>query len=593
MKEKWVLKNKKADFEAIMKKHGISECLTRLLVNRGLTEEEDIAAYLKPEYERICSPLLMKDLREACGILEDKIDKALPIRIVGDYDVDGVASTYILFQALTLCGARVDYEIPDRIKDGYGINEQIIDAAYEDGVDTILTCDNGIAAAEQIAKAKKLGMTVIVTDHHDIPFVMEAEKKRYVLPAADAVVNPKQEDCGYPFKQLCGAAVAYKLMETLYERKKVPEEKLIPLREAVAIATVCDVMELTGENRILVKKGLELLRKTKNLGLKALLEKNGIAVENLSAYHLGFVIGPCLNAGGRLDTAKKGLRLLLAETREEAEKQAEELKNLNDLRKQMTEEGFINAVDMIESTPLNQDKVLVVHLPDCHESLAGIIAGRLRERYNKPAIVLTDAHDMVKGSGRSIEKYNMHEELTRCKEYLVKFGGHPMAAGMTLAPSSVNPLRRSLNANTTLTEEDLTPKVVIDVVLPLGHISEELVEELNLLEPFGKGNEKPLFADRSLQILKLAVLGKNRNVIKLLVKNQYGKEMDAMYFGDTSSFLSSLEKACGKDELDKAFQNRTNKIQLSLTYYPSINEYNGNRNLQIIIQNYLLEPPSH
>ncbi|MGN6713010.1 single-stranded-DNA-specific exonuclease RecJ [Anaerocolumna jejuensis] len=586
--EKWVLRNKKADFEAIMKKHGISECLARLLVNRGLTKEMDIDLYLNPDYQNTYSPCTMKDLTKACKILEDKIDSSLPIRIVGDYDVDGVSSTYILYKALTLCGARVDYEIPDRIKDGYGINEHIIDGAYEAGIDTIITCDNGIAALEQVKKAKRLGMTVIVTDHHDIPFVME-EEKRYLLPEADAVVNPKQEDCPYPFKQLCGAAVAYKLMEVLYKSRQIGEAELVPLREVVAIATVCDVMELTGENRILVKKGLELLRKTKNQGLRALMEKNGIAVENLSSYHLGFVIGPCLNAGGRLDTAKKGLRLLLSESKEEADKRAEELKGLNDLRKQMTEEGILKAVSMIESSALKDDRVLVVYLQDCHESLAGIIAGRIREKYNKPAIVLTSAHEMVKGSGRSIEKYNMYEELTASGKYLVKFGGHPMAAGMSLALESVEPFRISLNNNTTLTEEDLIPKVVIDVVLPLGLITEELIEEIKLLEPFGKGNEKPLFADRSLKVLKLAVIGKNKNVIKLLVRNQYGKEMDALYFGDTEGFLEALYDAYGQNEVDRAFQNRENKLKLSLTYYPSVNEYNGSRSLQIIIQNYLPE----
>lgn len=586
--EKWVLRNKKADFESIMQKHSISECLARLLVNKGLIEESDIDLYLNPDYSRVHSPYSMKDITRACEIIEDKINHSLPIRIVGDYDVDGVSSTYILYKALTLCGARVDYEIPDRIKDGYGINEQIIDAAFEDGIDTILTCDNGIAALAQVKKAKQLGMTVIITDHHDIPYVME-EEKRYLLPEADAVVNPKQEDCEYPFKQLCGAAVAYKLMEVLFKNRGINEAELIPLREIVAIATVCDVMELTGENRILVKKGLELLRKTENYGLRALIEKNGIALENLSSYHLGYVIGPCLNAGGRLDTAKKGLRLLLSESKEEAESQAEELKSLNDLRKQMTEEGLFGAVSMIEGTVLKEDKVLVVYLQDCHESLAGIIAGRLREKYNKPAIVLTKSHEMVKGSGRSIEKYNMHEELTRVGEYLTKFGGHPMAAGMSLALEAIEPFRSSLNKNTVLTPEDLIPKVVIDIVLPLGLITEEMIEELKVLEPFGKGNEKPLFADRSLSVVKLSVIGKNKNVIKMLVRNQYGKEMDAMYFGDTAGFLEALSDNYGKDEVERAFSHRENRIKLSLTYYPSINEYNGNRSIQIIIQNYLLE----
>lgn len=587
--EKWVLKNKKADFAAMMEQYKISEVIARLLVNRNQEKEEDIDAYLHPDLNYLHNPLAMKDMEKACDILTDKIRQGKKIRIVGDYDVDGVASTYTLYTALLKCRAAVDYEIPDRIKDGYGINMNIIEEAYRDGIDTILTCDNGISAAEQVKKAKELGMTIIITDHHDIPFSESDGRKEYCMPVADAVVNPKQPDCKYPWKGLCGAAVAYKLIQVLYDRFGINGKETDSLLEIVAIATVCDVMDLINENRVIVKNGLKLLKKTKNFGLKALIEKNNINLATLSAYHLGFIIGPCLNASGRLDTAKKGLGLLLAETKEEGDKLAEELKQLNDIRKEMTASGLKEAVKLVEESDRKKDKVLVVYLKGCHESLAGIIAGRLKERYNKPAIVLTDSEAAVKGSCRSIEQYNIYEELTKCRHLLVKYGGHPMAAGLSLEEAMVEKLRAELNENTSLTEEDFIPKISIDILLPLGYLNEELVKELELLEPFGKGNIKPIFAEKNLRIRRASVLGKNSNVLKLQVVNDYGRVMDALYFGEVENFLNTLSESCGQEEVDKIFQNRDNGVRLSITYYPSINEYGGSRTVQIVIQNYQVQ----
>lgn len=587
--EKWFIKNKKADFQAIMKQFKVSEVLARLIVNRNHETMEDIEAYLHPNIKHLHNPLLMKDMKKACDILEQKIKSRAKIRIVGDYDVDGVSSTFVLYTGLKRCGANVDYEIPHRMKDGYGININIIEAAYEDGIDTILTCDNGISALEQIEKAKEMGMTVIITDHHDIPFTMEEDQIIYHIPKADAVINPKQPGCEYPWKELCGAAVALKFIQALYERFDFSRQELGELLEVVSIATVCDVMDLVDENRIIVKNGLERLKTTKNLGLRALIDINNIHIANLSAYHLGFVIGPCLNASGRLDTAKKGLKLLLADTPEEAKMLAEELKELNDTRKDMTAKGLEQAIQMVETGDMNTDKVLVVYLEECHESLAGIIAGRIREKYNKPALVLTNSENGVKGSGRSIEQYNMYEELTKCKDLLMKFGGHPMAAGLSLENNQVEPFRAALNQYSTLTEEDFIPKVSIDVLLPLGYLSEELVEELEDLEPFGKGNKKPIFAERNLKVRRASILGKNANVLKLQVVNAYGRVMDAMYFGDIDFFISDLTEHYGQNEVDKMFQNRDNTVTLSFIYYPSINEYGGYRNLQIIIQSYQIQ----
>lgn len=587
--EKWMIKNKKADFNAIASEFGISEVLARLMVNRDIREPEQIRAYLHPSKERLHKPLLMKHMEQACSLLENAFRAGKAIRIIGDYDVDGVVSTYILYTALQRLGAKADYRIPDRIADGYGVNRSMIERAHEDGVEVILTCDNGIAASDQVKFAKELGMAVVVTDHHDIPYVQETEggEKRYVIPEADAVVNPRQEDCGYPFKGLCGAAVAWKLVTALFERagNGAESERYLPY---VAIATVCDVMDLVEENRVIVKLGIAMLRKTDNIGLSMLIAENGLLPERLSAYHLGFVLGPCLNATGRLETADKGVELLLAGTREEAASLASDLKALNDKRKEMTRDGVDKAVTLAEETGLSRDMVMVVYLPGCHESLAGIIAGRIREAYHKPAIVLTDAEGCLKGSARSIEAYNIYGELVKCRDLLLKFGGHPMAAGMSLELKNLEEFRRRLNGNCVLTEEDIVPRVSIDVVMPLGYVTEDLIGELEQLEPFGKGNAKPLFAERNLIVRRAFQIGKMTKFLKFQVENAYGKKMDALYFGNAEAMEDDLKEKFGKDEIRKMYQGRENAIRMSVTYYPSVNEYNGVRSVQIVIQNYLL-----
>jgi single-stranded-DNA-specific exonuclease len=586
-----------------MKECGVSEVLARCLVNKGLESPQEINSFLHPKVTELHNPFLMKDMEKACDILREKLQEGKRLRIIGDYDVDGVVATYILYRSLTGLGAKVDYEIPDRIKDGYGMNNQMVEAAYKEGIDTLLTCDNGIVAVEQVELAKSLGMTVIITDHHsllegthsadefeEVAATIDSEKhtKQFLLPAADAVINPKRPDCEYPYSGLCGAMIGYKLccaLHTYYDLKN-REELEEELLSYAAIATVCDVMELTGENRIIVKHGLQLLKKTENKGLLALMDVSNIDQEQLSAFHLGFVIGPCLNASGRLDTAKKGLELLLAESKEQALRLAGEVRSLNDLRKEMTALNVQKAIKLIEESELRFDKVLVVYLPDCHESIAGIIAGRIRERFNRPTLVLTDAEHSVKGSGRSIEQYNMIEELSKCRELLLKVGGHPMAAGLSLISENIDALRRMLNKNTTLTEEMLIPKVSIDIHLPLGYISETLINELKQLEPFGKGNEKPLFAERELKIKSAFIIGKNSSGIRLFVVNQYGKEMEAIYFGDVNEFFDYITITYGEDEAQKLRTGRSLNAALAITYYPKINEYNGFRNVQLMIQNY-------
>ncbi|MBE5968569.1 MAG: single-stranded-DNA-specific exonuclease RecJ [Lachnospiraceae bacterium] len=583
--ENWFIKNKKADFHRIMQECGVSEVIARCLVNKGFTEAKEIHSFLNPQFDSLYDPYLMKDVDKAVDILTEKIETGKKIRIIGDYDVDGIVATYILYRTLKRLGAAVDYEIPDRIEDGYGMNSRMISDASNDKVDTLLTCDNGIVAMEQVQMAKELGMTVIVTDHHSL---YETEDNKFILPPADAVVNPKQPDCAYPYEGLCGAVVTYKLMEALLDRYDLADKEsyLEELLSYAAIATVCDVMDLVDENRIIVKHGLKLLGKTKNKGLLALMDACGIDRKQLNSFHLGFVIGPCLNASGRLDTAKKGLELLLAETKDEAVCLAQEVRELNNLRKDMTQENVNKATDLIENSPLKEDKVLVVYLQDCHESIAGIIAGRIRERYHRPTLVLTDANDGIKGSGRSIEAYNMIEELSRCRNLMLKLGGHPMAAGLSLIPENIEPLRKALNENTSLTYEMFVPKVTIDAQLPLGYVTEGLINELKQLEPFGKGNEKPLFAERNLKIKSAFVIGKNACGIRLRVINQYQREMDALYFGDLDAFFAHFAGKYGEEEVEKLKTGRGTKIELTATYYPRINEYNGFRNVQLMIQNY-------
>lgn len=568
--EKWVLTAKRADFAGIGEKFGIDQVVARLIRNRDVIEEEEIRKYLYGGLDDLPSPWLLKDIEKAVGILEKKIHDHVKIRIIGDYDIDGVTSTYILLKGLKRVGAEVDTYIPDRVADGYGIRAHLIEKAAEDGVDTIVTCDNGIAAAREIQTAKEKGLTVIITDHHEIPYRETENGRELILPLADAVINPKQPDCCYPNKKICGAVVAFKLITALYDRFGISETELEDYLELAAIATVGDVMDLQGENRILVKEGLKRLAETKNKGLRALIHANGLGGGRITSYHVGFVLGPCINASGRLDTAARSLALLNTEDEDEAARLAGDLTALNESRKALTEKGKEDAIEQVETTELKNDRVLVVYLPDCHESLAGIIAGRIREKYNKPSFVLTKGETCVKGSGRSIEGYSMFEELVKCAELMVQFGGHPMAAGLSVEEENVDLLRRRLNENCTLTEEDLRPKVTIDVPMPISYITKNLVEEISLLEPFGKGNTKPLFAQKNLRVLESRILGKNRNVAKLRLMDETSAVIDGMYFGEAEEFI----------------QFAKSRETISVTYYPEINRYMGKENLQIVIQNY-------
>lgn len=568
--EKWMVYNKKADFQKIGSEFGIDPVIARLIRNRDIQDMKEIRSYLYGTLAEIPSPWKMKDMERAVQILQKKITQKKKIRIIGDYDIDGVTATCILLKGLKRLNANVDTYIPDRVKDGYGMHEQLIDKALEDGIDTILTCDNGIAAAAEIEYAKKEGLTVIVTDHHDIPFRDTEDGRIWIIPKADAVVNPKQNDCLYPNKNICGAVVAWKLIWALYERLGIDSDEIWDFLELAAIATVGDVMDLQGENRIIVKEGLKKLSSTSFEGLKALICVNNLEGAEITAYHVGFVIGPCINASGRLDTAARSLELLLADNMEDAMKLADDLYDLNQSRKAMTEQGKGQAIQSIEENNLGKDRVLVVYLPDCHESLAGIIAGRIREAYNKPVFVLTKGADGVKGSGRSIEAYSMYEELVKCSDLLTQFGGHPMAAGLSMEEKNVELFRRRLNDNCTLTEQELIPKIMIDVPMPISYLSKKLTEQLKVLEPFGKGNSKPLFAQKNLRAVGIRVLGRNRNVAKMLLIDENGIKMDAVYFGEAQEFVDFVQA----------------HDTISVTYYPEINVFQGRENLQVVIKNY-------
>lgn len=615
-KEKWLVTMKKADFAAISQKFGIDPVTARLIRNRNVIGESQIHQYLCGDIGELPDPSLLKGCKEAAELLLLKIRQGKKIRIIGDYDIDGVNATYILYQGISRCGGQVDYEIPDRMKDGYGLNIHLIELALQEQIDTVITCDNGIAAIDEIAFAKEKGMTVIVTDHHEplyeeIPeiddvkneiwkdgdseeickegVVQTAEKqtcRRFILPQADVLVNPKQPECAYPYKKLCGAAVAWKVVCMLYRLAGISQKEADELLAFAGFATIGDVMDLDGENRIIVKEGLKRLRRTDNLGLSELIYANGLDKEGIDSYHIGFVLGPCINASGRLDTARRSMKLLLAQTKEEAEQLASELKALNDERKTLTAQAVEEACEMIESGEYLHDRVLVIYLPHCHESIAGIVAGRLRERYYRPTFVVTDGESSAKGSGRSTESYSMFDEMVRCSDLFLKFGGHPMAAGFSLEKERIPEMRRRLNENCTLTEEEQMEKVSIDVPMPIDYLTEHRIAELSLLEPFGKGNEKPLFAERNLQLLNARVLGKNANVLKFRVQNTAGCVMDAMYFGETDAMKEYLIEQYGAQKVQELFWGRGQGMTLDLTYYPSVNEYMGRKSLQIVIKNY-------
>lgn len=567
MNSKWMVYAKKADFKQIASEYGIDQVLARIIRNRDICGSKDIDMYLNGNLNDIHNPHSMKDADKFVDILTKKIEEHKPVRIIGDYDIDGICSIYILFCGLKAAGADVDYVVPHRINDGYGINEHLIDNAINEGIDTIVTCDNGIAAYNQVRYAKDNGITMIVTDHHDVPFEIKDDKKVYIVPPADAVINPKQADCDYPFKLLCGAGVAYKLISLLYDRLGFDKKELEDYIEFMAIATVGDIVGLIDENRIVVKYGLKHIAHTKNTGLRALIEECQLDINNISSYHIGFVIGPCLNASGRLDTARQAIELMLCKDNEKAHNMAKELIALNNERKSMTEQETQKAIELVENTGLLKDRVLVIYLKDCHESIAGIIAGRIKERYYRPTFVITNAEDGAKGSGRSIEGYNMYEEINKCKNVLTKYGGHPMAAGLSLAISDIDIFRKMLNDNAILTDEDLIPKMWIDVPMPVSYANIRLVNQLKLLEPFGKGNEKPVFADRNLYVKTASVIGKNKNVLRCQLETEDGTYVPAVQFG-----INNI------DDIPRA------GMRISIIYYPDINTFNGIMSLQIIIK---------
>lgn len=574
---KWFLRNNKIDFNKISKDLGISKIIAKLLINRGIIESDSIDKFLDPNLDKLYPAELMKDLTLTAEILGNDIESCKKIRIVGDYDVDGVMSVCVLYKGLKKLGANVDYVIPDRVLDGYGINLNIIEAAKEDGIDTIITCDNGISAKDEIRFAKDLGLTIIITDHHDVP---------EVLPDADAIIDPKQMDCGYPFKNLCGAGVAFKLISYLYKTNGLADE-VNDFLEYVAIATICDVVDLVDENRIIVKYGLVKLNNTTNIGLKALIEACGIIDKKISVYHIGFIIGPAINASGRLDSALLALQLFLTEDSQLAKEIAMNLRDLNEERKNMTLDGIDKVVHQIENSSIKDDKVLIIYEPEIHESIAGIIAGRIKERYNKPTIILTNGKDgLPKGSGRSIEEFNMYEELTKCKGILNKYGGHPMAAGLSLDNENIEELKRLLNENISLTEDDLIPKIYIDMELPIEYINYKLIDEINSLEPFGKGNAKPIFGCKQLRVAKGYLLGANKNVIKLNLLSARGKRIDGLIFSDAEEFIDVLTDKYGEEQLEKMYKGIENDVLVDILYYPCVNEYKGNRSLQVIINNY-------
>lgn len=588
VKERWYVTAKKADFQAIGTRFGIDPVTARIIRNRDIIGEEAIADYLECSPRQLHDPHLLKDAEKGAEILADKIAGGKKIRVIGDYDIDGVNASYILITGLHICGANVDHVIPDRVHDGYGVNCGMITRALDEGVDTIITCDNGISAAEEIAFAKESGFTVIITDHHEVPFSLDENKEKiYRIPPADAVINPKQADCTYPYPGLCGAAVAWKFIQVLYERMGIPVRRSFEMIAHAAFATVGDVMDLTGENRTIVKLGLKAVHQTDNPGLLALIGQNHLEQEQIRSWHFGFVLGPCINASGRLDTAKRSLQLLLEPSPEKASQLARELVELNDRRKNLTLQGVEEAKRLIEEQKLAQDKVIVVYLPQCHESLAGIIAGRIREMYHKPVFVLTNAEDGgVKGSGRSIEAYSMYEEMTKCSELMTKFGGHPMAAGLSMPAENVERFRADLNAYAVLTEEDFIEKIHIDVPMPLYYIRTELIREFECLEPYGKGNGKPVFAVRDVHPLRASIVGKNKNVLKMVLDDGAGGCMDAVYFGDIASFLEFLRGKSSKRQVDALLHGAPQEIRFSITYDPSVDTYLGREKVQVIIRNY-------
>ena len=589
--EKWIEIRKGGNFMEMAKKYGIDPLIARIIRNRDITDEKEITEYLYGGKEALHNPHLLKDVDKAAEIIAEGIAEKKAMRIIGDYDIDGVNATYILLDGIRRCGGNVDAAIPDRMKDGYGINEHLIEQALSDGKELLITCDNGIAAINEINFAKEKGMTVVVTDHHEIPYRNTEQGKEFLRSNADAIVNPKQNDCLYPCKGICGAVVAWKLVQVLYERMDIPVVEADIFIENAGFATVGDVMDLTGENRILVKLGLKALEHTKNPGMKALIAKNKLSDKPLSAYHIGFVLGPCINASGRLDTAKRSLELLLERDEVKASALAGELVELNESRKYMTQQETQKALEQIEKEGREKDKVLVVYLPECHESLAGIIAGRIREAYQRPVFVLTRGEEGVKGSGRSIEAYSMFDKMTEVAELFTKYGGHPMAAGLSMREEDIDKLREQLNQKAELSEEDMAEVVRLDAVLPMSYFTVDTIRQLSVLEPCGKSNTKPVFADRNIKITRAGIVGVNRNVLKLHLLDSMGNPVAGVYFGEVEKFLTFLSEKFGSEEVDAAMHGRENSIQFAAVYEPAVDTYSGRESVQAIIRRFRL--PTH
>lgn len=590
MNKRWMLRRCKVNTNELSRRTGVSEVLLSVLANRGITGEKGIKDFMNPTLDKLYDPILMKDMDKGTDIICKAIKNHDKIAVYGDYDADGITSTFILYSALLKCGADVKYHIPDRIKEGYGINIISLEKLKLEGYNTIITCDNGISAVDQIKRAKEIGMTVVVTDHHDIPFLGESEKDRtFILPCADAIINPKQKDCKYPFKMLCGAGVAFKFAQALYRKMGIDETKAYKFIEYASIGTICDIVDLVDENRIIAKMGIDLLNRTENLGIKALIEENSLEIGNITAYHIGFVIGPCINAAGRLESAEIALKLLMSEDALGAEALAKKLRNLNIERQDMTLKSLEEIVNIVEESSLKNDKVLVVYKEDVHESIAGIVAGRLKERYNLPSIVLTKGETMAKGSARSIEEYNMYEELTKCSDLMENFGGHKMAAGMSLKEENIEKLRKELNFNCTLSEEDIIPKIRIDKRLPLESVSFKFIKDIKSLEPFGKGNSSPVFAEKNIEIFKVYFMGKDKNIIKLFCRLKNGMEkIDAISFDGGEKFKQIIEEKYGTNELNNVLTNKFKHIFMDFIFSPSINKYNGNTKIQLIVKDFRL-----
>lgn len=587
---RWMLKQCRANIKELSQKTGISEIIISILLNRGIKTGEEIIRFMNPKLENLHNPMIMKDMDKGTDIIKGAIEQGRKIVVYGDYDCDGIISTYILYSALSRAGGDVKYHIPDRITEGYGINSDTIKILKEEGYDVIITCDNGIAAIEQIKFAKELGMTIVITDHHDIPFVtLDNGEREFVLPEADAVINPKQHECSYPFKMLCGAGVAFKFAQVLYKKMNLTEEESYKFMEYAAIGTICDVVDLTGENRIIAKTGLKMLNSTINIGVKALIKETSLDGKKLNSYHIGFVIGPCINATGRLESAILALRLFLTKDEKESQELAKKLHDLNSERQDMTVDSVNKIIEMIENSEMKKDKVLVVYKPDVHESIAGIVAGRLKERYNVPAIVLTQGEKMPKGSGRSVEEYNMFEELIKCKELIEKFGGHPLAAGLSIKEENIDKLRKALNTTCVLTDEDIIPKIRIDKQLHLNEICFKLIEDIEKLEPFGKGNSSPIFAEKNVTIFRVYLIGRDKNILKLFCRpNGSFEKLDAICFDGGEKFKEMVSETYGEERLLQMLNNNPMNLKMDLIFSPSINEYNGNINLQLVVKDFRL-----